>query len=131
MASDIMAPQPLPIMVPQTLKRYGAIGIEDFLVGLSIRLETGNVNTPQDYPTITGALGPSAAIMAAITSPWGRAEPRTESEITEVLKINAIFFSQGSISGTLTYLTKNGRLRRIPKGDKFAYTPSVEALATA
>jgi hypothetical protein len=69
--------------------------------------------------------------MAAMTSPWGRAEPRTESDITEVLKLNAIFFTQGSISGTLNYLTKNSRLRRIPKGDKFAYTPTAEALVTA
>jgi hypothetical protein len=29
---NIMAPQPLPIMVPQTLKHYGAIGIEGNLV---------------------------------------------------------------------------------------------------
>jgi len=104
--------------------------VEDNQVGSSSpKLQIQGTNQV-DYPVLSGALGTSAAIMAVLTSPWGRAEPRTESEITEALKFNAIYFSQGSVSGTLTYLTKSGRLRRLQKGDKFAYTPTVEALVT-
>lgn len=83
------------------------------------------------YPRISGALGVSAAIMAAATSAWGRAKPRTEREIMEAFKVNAIYFTQNSISGTLNYLTKHGRLRRVPQDGKFAYTPTAEALITA
>jgi len=83
------------------------------------------------YPKISGALGVSAAIMAAATSPWGRAKPRTEREIMEAFKMNAIYFTQNSVSGTLSYLTKQGRLRRVPQDGRFAYTPTAEALVTA
>jgi hypothetical protein len=84
-----------------------------------------------EYPKVSGALGPSAALMEVLTSPWGRIEPRTEREIREVLKMNAIHLPQGTISGTLNYLTRQNRLRRLPKGDRFAYTPTAEALVTA
>jgi hypothetical protein len=107
--------------------------IDDFSDDTTIEalsIEQTQINNT-DYPKISGNLGTSAAIMAALTSEWGRKEPRTEKEITEVLKMNAIYFSQGSISGTLNYLTKSDRLRRLPKDDKFAYTPIAEALVTA
>lgn len=85
----------------------------------------------QEYPKISGTLGTSAAIMAVMTSEWGRKQPRLEKEIVQVLELNTVFRTQGSISGTLNYLTKTDRLRRIPKGDKYAYTPNVESLVTA
>jgi hypothetical protein len=106
------------------------VGEVDQLSGISHDNQptsTGDI----DYPKVSGALGPSAAIMETLTSPWGRTEPRTEREITEALKINAIHLPQGTISGTLNYLTRQNRLRRLPKGDRFAYTPTAEALVTA
>ena len=84
-----------------------------------------------DYPKVSGALGPSAAIMEILTSPWGRVEPRTEREVTEALKMSAIHLPQGTVSGTLNYLTRQDRLRRLSKGDRYAYTPTAEALVTA
>jgi hypothetical protein len=109
-------------------KALDELGVESFQVNVSAQsLETSG-NTTADYPHIVGALGPSAAIMATMSSPWGRAEPRTEADIKQVLELNAIYFTQGSVSGTLTYLTQKGRLRRIPKGDKLAYIPTAEAL---
>jgi len=106
-------------------------GSEIEQVSISSLNASGNDVDASEYPKVSGALGTSAAIMAVLTSPWGRSQPRTESEISEVLKVNAIYFSQGSVSGTLNYLTKNGRLRRLPKGKLFAYTPTAEALVTA
>jgi len=84
-----------------------------------------------EYPRISGALGVSAAVMVAATSEWGRAKPRTEREIMEVFRVSAIYFTQNSVSGTLNYLTKQGRLRRVPQDGRYAYTPTAEALLTA
>ncbi len=60
-----------------------------------------------DVPTIEGNLGCSDAINAALESPWGREHPRTMAEIMGVLETNGLFFSKGSMSGSL-----NSKLRR-------------------
>lgn len=75
-----------------------------------------------EIPTISGSTGPSDAIRQVLSSPWGRAEPRTMTEIVDVLKANAIYFSEGSLSGILTYMTKKGEVRRpMKRGGKWAY----------
>lgn len=78
-----------------------------------------------EVPTISGTTSPSDAIRQVLSSPWGRAEPRTMTEIVDVLKANAIYFSDSSFSGTLTYMTKKGQVRRpMKKGGKWAYVLS-------
>jgi hypothetical protein len=118
-------------MVPQTLKGYGTIDSEENLACLSASAQQDQSGEYVDYPRISGALGVSAAIMAAATSEWGRAKPRTEREIEDAFRVNALYFTQNSVSGTLNYLTKQGRLRRVPQDGKYAYTPTAEALVTA
>lgn len=107
----------------------------DELIGVLKKLEDQELITPilteptepstVEIPTISGSPSPSGAIRQVLSSPWGRAEPRTMTEIADVLKANAIYFSDGSLSGTLTYMTKKGDLRRpMKKGGKWAYVLS-------
>lgn len=72
-------------------------------------------------PTLSGGLGCNDAIREALGTTWGTAEPRTMAELDQVFKNNALFFSQGTVSGSLTYLTKYGTIRRIDKSGKWGY----------
>ncbi|MFQ6051020.1 MAG: hypothetical protein ACE5K4_04950 [Candidatus Hydrothermarchaeota archaeon] len=74
-----------------------------------------------EIPEISGSIGCSEAIRTILQSPWGRKEPRTMKEITDVLKTNALYFTDGSVSGVLTNMVKRGELRRIKKEGKWAY----------
>ena len=76
---------------------------------------------PFEAPEIPGTLGCRDAIRGALRSAWGKSEPRTMKEIDEVLKVNALYFEEGTLSGALSGMTKAGELRRIKKGDVWAY----------
>lgn len=77
---------------------------------------------PTEIPKISDNIGPSDAIREVLSSSWGKAEPRTMKEIMEILKANAVYFSESSLSGILTRMTKKGELRRpIKKEGKWAY----------
>jgi hypothetical protein len=76
--------------------------------------EVGNAAS-NEYPQIGGDVGCAAAIRTLLSSAWGRAEPRTEAELTDAMKANAIHYQRGTISGLLTNLTRKGQLRRTGK----------------
>jgi hypothetical protein len=74
-----------------------------------------------DYPQIGGDAGCADAIRTLLSSEWGKA-PRTEFELTEAMKANAIHYQRGTISGLLTNLTRKGELRRTgKKNGSYAY----------
>jgi len=72
------------------------------------------------YPTISGGLGCSDAIRALLKTDWGK-EPRSMAEIEKALQTNALYFSKGGLSGTLTMMTKGGQLRRFKKAGNWVY----------
>jgi len=74
-----------------------------------------------EMPALAGNLGCNDAIRSALASTWGRNEPRSMTELQQAFEANALFFSAGTLSGALTYLTKNGTIRRIDKDGKWAY----------
>lgn len=75
------------------------------------------------YPSLLGNPGCSDAIRTLIASDWGRAEPRTEAELTEAMRASAIHYPHGTISGVLNSLTRRGQLRRVgKKKGSYAYT---------
>lgn len=76
--------------------------------------------TSEAVPTIPKPAGPSDAITKLLSTEWGR-RPRVWQEINDALTINAIYYSKGSITGTLTNLTKKGKLRRIKTEKGFGY----------
>lgn len=95
--------------------------------------------TSDDYPQIGGDTGCASAIRTILSSEWGRM-PRTEAELTEAMKANAINYQRGTISGLLINLTRKGELRRVgKKNGSYAYainirkniTPTQAALITA
>lgn len=87
------------------------------------KVEEDKTKTPADQisiPTIGAGLGCSNSIRALLQSEWGR-EPRTMREIENALEANALYFSKGTLSGTLTMMTKTGSLRRIKRAGRWAY----------
>ena len=89
----------------------------------SVKADTekaGIVESAEALPTIPRPAGPSDAIINLLSTEWGRA-PRTWQEINEALVTNAIYYSKGSITGTLTNLTKKNKLRRIRTEKGYGY----------
>ena len=70
-------------------------------------------------PAISAQPGMSCpnAIIAVLSTEWGREKPRPLGEIMEAMKVNALHFPMGTVKGRLTDLTKRGVLRRI-RGEK-------------
>jgi len=79
-----------------------------------LRSDSG-IEPTSDYPNIGGSTGCADALRTLLASDWGRAEPRTEAELTEAMRSNAIHYQRGTISGLLTNLTRKGELRRVGK----------------
>ena len=74
----------------------------------------------EEFPTLPSGLGCSDAIRALLQTKWGK-EPRSMAEIKEALEANALYFSKGTLSGTLTLMTRGGHLRRVKKAGKWVY----------
>jgi hypothetical protein len=74
----------------------------------------------EEFPKIPDGLGCSEAIRELLQTDWGR-QPRSMNEITEALETNALYFSKGTLSGTLTMMTKGGHLRRFKKAGRWTY----------
>ena len=63
---------------------------------------------PQIIPADCGC---TDAIRILLNSDWGK-QPRSMNEINFALQSNALCFSKGTLSGTLTLLTERGELER-------------------
>jgi len=63
------------------------------------------------YPTISQTKKCSEAILDLLQTDWGK-EPRTLAELKEGMAANAIRFPSSTLSGTLNWLVKKGKLRR-------------------
>ena len=74
----------------------------------------------EEFPKIPAGLGCSQAIRALLQTDWGQ-QPRSMNEIKEALETNALYFSMGTLSGTLTMMTKGGHLRRFKKAGRWTY----------
>ncbi len=76
--------------------------------------------TSEAYPSISKPQNCSEAITKLISTEWGKT-PRTMSELKEAMAANAVYYPEGTIKSTFTRMTQDGKLRRIKKGDVFAY----------
>jgi len=74
----------------------------------------------EEFPTLPSGLGCSDAIRTLLQTEWGK-QPRSMAEIKEALEANASYFSKGTLSGTLTLMTKGGYLRRFKKAGSWVY----------
>ena len=77
----------------------------------------------EEYPTLT--IPPSAncpeAIVSILSTEWGRKTPRTLKEILEALKLNALHYPKGTVSGRLADMTRKGILRRVKTERGYGY----------
>jgi len=71
-------------------------------------------------PEIPQVQGCSDAIRALMKTDWGK-QPKSMSEIKRALEVNALHFSKGTLSGTLTTMTKRGDVRRVRKDGRWRY----------
>jgi hypothetical protein len=72
------------------------------------------------YPNMDKFENLTDAIVNLLKSPWGHI-PRDWREIQQALRHNSMIFSEGSVTGTLTLLYQDHRLRRIKEGRAFKY----------
>jgi len=80
-------------------------------------LEDGN---PDSYPDIGKFDNLTTAITNLLQPPWGNT-PRDWKEIQRALRHNSMIFSEGSVTGTLTLMYQDRRLRRVKEGRSFRY----------
>lgn len=93
----------------------------DKLFSLGEVKATSQINIEKfPFPELPSGLGCSDAIRALLQTEWGK-QPRSMVELKEALEANALYFSKGTLSGTLTLLTKKGHLRRFKKGGIWSY----------
>src|SRR5213594_3579431 len=98
------------------LGKSGEVGLEES------PKDEGSAGSIGEYPQILGHIGCASGLRVILASEWGRMEGRTESEISNAFRANALHFPHGTISGLLTSLTRRGELRRIgKKGGSYAY----------
>ena len=72
------------------------------------------------FPVVPKTKHLTDSILYALGTKWGKT-PRDWGEIAEALKQNALHYSKGSITGTLTLLTQSGKIRRIKAGHSYKY----------
>lgn len=102
-----------PMELEEGIKNLAKVeGFQDMTSPVNTNIPTNsNLDTIHETPTIT-ATDCGDAIVEALGSEWGK-KPRTISEIREAFEHNARYYSKGTLSGMLTYLTKKGVLRRV------------------
>jgi len=78
----------------------------------------GNLSSTISKPT-----GTTDAVLKMVATPWGKAKMRSQEEIRKSIEVAGYQFSKGAISGALTYLVQQGKLRRIKEGTQYVYGP--------
>ena len=81
--------------------------------------EISEINS-QSVPEIPSVQGCTDAIRVLLETDWGK-HPRSMNEIKRALEANALYFSKGTLSGTLTAMTKRGILRRVKEDGRWKY----------
>ena len=66
---------------------------------------------PQSFPEMSMAGSCSDAIDALLSTEWGK-KPRSISELREAMEANVIVYPKTTLSGTLVWMVKKGKLRR-------------------
>jgi len=74
----------------------------------------------QGFPEMPSVRGCADAIRTLLETDWGK-QPRSMNEIKKALETNALHFSKGTLSGSLTTMTKRGDIRRVKKDGRWKY----------
>jgi len=73
-----------------------------------------------EIPEMPSVRGCADAVRTLLQTDWGK-QPRSMNEIKKALETNALHFSKGTLSGTLTTMIKRGDLRRVKKSGRWKY----------
>ncbi len=87
---------------------------------LSSRASASSPQQGEQYPDVGKHENLTDAIISLLQSSWGK-KPRDWREIQLALRHNSMIFTDGSVTGTLTLMYQNHRLRRIKEGRAFKY----------
>jgi len=93
--------------------------ILDKLFSLSKGQEPFDISS-EDFPILPRGTGCADAIRTLLQTEWGKPS-RSMVEIKEVLEANGLYFTKGTLSGTLTLMTQRGDIRRFRKSGKWVY----------
>ncbi len=94
-------------------------------------LSTGSTDaqtTDRPFPLVPAGLGCSEAVLTLLGSEWGTQE-KSMAEIRKALEANGLFFSKGTLSGTLAFLNKKGDINRTKKAGNWVYRIKENALS--
>ena len=83
-------------------------------------LQGSSISGEQNIPRIRAVQGCPDALRALMKTDWG-GQPRSMKEIKKALDANALYFSKGILSGTLTTMTKRGELQRVKEEGRWKY----------
>ena len=87
---------------------------------LSSRASASTPQQGEQCPEVGKHENLTDAIISLLQSSWGK-KPRDWREIQLALRHNSMIFTDGSVTGTLTLMYQNHRLRRIKEGRAFKY----------
>jgi hypothetical protein len=87
---------------------------------LSSRASTSTPEPGEQYPDVGKHENLTDAIIALLQTPWGK-KPRDWREIQLALRHNSMIFTDGSVTGSLTLMYQDRRLRRVKEGRAFKY----------
>jgi len=87
---------------------------------LSSRASTSTPEQGEQYPDVGKHENLTDGIIGLLQTPWGK-KPRDWREIQLALRHNSMVFTDGSVTGTLTLMYQDRRLRRIKEGRAFKY----------
>ena len=87
---------------------------------LSSRASASTPVQGESYPDIGKHENLTDGIISLLQSTWGK-KPRDWREIQLALRHNSMIFTDGSVTGTLTLMYQDHKLRRIKEGRAFKY----------
>jgi len=102
-----------------------AESLKELVASLSELKSLGNsegifTEADTEIPVIAAVRGCVDAIRELMQTSWA-AKPRTMNEIMKALEVNGLYFSKGTLSGTLTSMARKGELRRVKINGRWKY----------
>ncbi|MEM2876035.1 MAG: hypothetical protein QXL67_03680 [Candidatus Bathyarchaeia archaeon] len=106
--------------------------LRDLSEAISTVAQTTKITIPQtieltksenEYPTLSLPPNTSCpeALIELLKTDWGRKAPRTLNEMIQAMKLNALHYPKGTISGRLADMTKKGIVRRVQTESGYGY----------
>lgn len=102
-----------------------AESLKELIASLNELESLGNIEgifteADTEIPVIPAVTGCVDAIRELMQTNWAT-KPRTMNEIMKALEANGLYFSKGTLSGTLTSMARKGELRRVKINGRWKY----------